>query len=270
MRNRLGMRDNSTLLNMSFPCSQQALKIPAYWIYLNAPNKSQLSQQTLLQHHAGLVSKHSSKKITVKKKFWFIYLVDPCWNHEAYEFLLPACFSWPFPGHPASRMTSPGFCMPLKLVEFLFPAAVKVKTSAYYFITNNSFHLASERRLLSLVFFVEIKSTYAYISNKMTESQFLRDPFTLGTTTAETKIWALLPDSSTISPTRSEHRQWTEGGKCLLFLTELGTALVKLGKKQWDKQLMWYCVGSVKLNEKGEQNYAKKCKCQPLHCCWTR
>lgn len=97
--------------------------------------------------------------------------------------------------------------MPLKLVEFLFPAAVKVKTSAYYFITNNSFHLASERRLLSLVFFVEIKSTYTHISNKMTDSQFLRDPFTLGTTTAETKIWALLPDSSTISPTRSEHRQ---------------------------------------------------------------
>lgn len=95
--------------------------------------------------------------------------------------------------------------MPLKLVEFLFPAAVKVKTSTYYFITNNSFHLASERRLLSLVFFVEIKSTY--ISNKMSESHFLRDLFTLGTRTAETKIWALLLDSSAISPIRSEHRE---------------------------------------------------------------
>lgn len=105
--------------------------------------------------------------------------------------------------------------MPLKLAEFLFPAAVEVKTSTYYFITNNSFHLISERRLPSLVYSVETKCSYT--SNEMTESHFLRDPSALRIPAAGMKIWTLLPDSSSTSSPQSEHRYSELKCRCHLF-----------------------------------------------------
>lgn len=47
--------------------------------------------------------------------------------------------------------------MPLKLAEFLFPAAVEVKTKTYYFITHD--YSGSERRSFSLKFSLLKKPT---------------------------------------------------------------------------------------------------------------
>lgn len=53
--------------------------------------------------------------------------------------------------------------MPLKLAEFLFPAAVEVKTSTYYFSLTNL--TVSDRRLLCLKCSL-LRENYTYTLSK--------------------------------------------------------------------------------------------------------